>query len=165
LLVTHQRHFLPLCDRVLVLRDGAVVALGTWTELAALGLPELRSDPPAEGETTVDKAPLCEGIPDAPHASEAIPHIGCPLADSEEPHASEPTCDVVLETGSAEIAASDPPPRGPDGHQGVADKPRSVGGVPDAPTVGDATKRAAAETQSGAADGALVRAEARQVSE
>lgn len=46
LLVTHQRHLLPRCDRVLVLRAGRVVALGTWQELAPLDLPELRG---AEG--------------------------------------------------------------------------------------------------------------------
>ena len=40
-LVTHQRQYLPRCDRVAVLRDGALVALGTWQELMELQLPEL----------------------------------------------------------------------------------------------------------------------------
>ncbi len=40
-LVTHQRQFLPRCDRVLVLRHGRVLALGTWQEVAAMQLPEL----------------------------------------------------------------------------------------------------------------------------
>lgn len=40
-LVTHQRQYLPRCDRVAVLRGGRLVALGTWEELAPLQLPEL----------------------------------------------------------------------------------------------------------------------------
>jgi ABC-type multidrug transport system fused ATPase/permease subunit len=43
-LVTHQRQYLPRCDRVVVMRGGAVAAVGTWAELSALGsdhLPEL----------------------------------------------------------------------------------------------------------------------------
>lgn len=41
ILVTHQRQVLPRCDRVMVLRGGRVVALGTFAEVSALGLPEL----------------------------------------------------------------------------------------------------------------------------
>ena len=41
LLVTHARHYLPRCDRVAVVRNGEVVALGTPTELAEKGVPEL----------------------------------------------------------------------------------------------------------------------------
>jgi hypothetical protein len=41
LLVTHQRQYLPQCDRVMVLRQGRVHALGSWQEVAALQLPEL----------------------------------------------------------------------------------------------------------------------------
>lgn len=41
LLVTHARHYLPRCDRVAVIRNGEVAALGTPTELAAQGVPEL----------------------------------------------------------------------------------------------------------------------------
>lgn len=40
-LVTHQRQFLPQCDRVLVMRGGRVAALGTWAEVSAQSLPEL----------------------------------------------------------------------------------------------------------------------------
>lgn len=40
-LVTHQRQYLPHCDRILVLRKGSVAALGSWKEVAGLGLPEL----------------------------------------------------------------------------------------------------------------------------
>lgn len=36
LLVTHQKQYLPYCDRVLVLREGQVTAFGTWTELQEL---------------------------------------------------------------------------------------------------------------------------------
>jgi ABC-type multidrug transport system fused ATPase/permease subunit len=41
LLVTHQRQFLPSCDKCLVLREGKVVAFGSWEEVAALDLKEL----------------------------------------------------------------------------------------------------------------------------
>lgn len=41
LLVTHQRQFLPACDRVVVLRGGRVFADGAYADLAPLGLPEL----------------------------------------------------------------------------------------------------------------------------
>jgi energy-coupling factor transporter ATP-binding protein EcfA2 len=40
-LVTHQRQYLPQCDRVLVMRRGGVFALGSWQEIAAMQLPEL----------------------------------------------------------------------------------------------------------------------------
>eukprot|EP00879_Flechtneria_rotunda_P017481 GHRR01018328.1.p1 GENE.GHRR01018328.1~~GHRR01018328.1.p1 ORF type:complete len:1541 (+),score=583.94 GHRR01018328.1:446-5068(+) len=41
ILVTHQRQYLPQCDRVAVLREGILVASGTWAEVALLQLPEL----------------------------------------------------------------------------------------------------------------------------
>lgn len=41
LLVTHQRHFLPECDRILLLRAGRVIAIGTPAEVAAGDWPEL----------------------------------------------------------------------------------------------------------------------------
>jgi hypothetical protein len=41
LLVTHQRQFLPACDRILVLRGGRPVALGTWDQVSQLQLSEL----------------------------------------------------------------------------------------------------------------------------
>ena len=40
-LVTHQRHVLPHCDLVLVLRKGRKVGFGTWDEVQSLDLPEL----------------------------------------------------------------------------------------------------------------------------
>lgn len=39
--MTHQRQYLPSCDRLLVLRGGRVAAAGTWAELSGLGLSEL----------------------------------------------------------------------------------------------------------------------------
>ena len=41
ILVTHQRQFLPQCDRVMVMRSGSIVALGSWAQISALQLPEL----------------------------------------------------------------------------------------------------------------------------
>ncbi|CAD7702664.1 unnamed protein product [Ostreobium quekettii] len=43
LLVTHQRQFLPLCDRVIVLRCGEIVANGPWRDLQNQGFDELKS--------------------------------------------------------------------------------------------------------------------------
>jgi ATP-binding cassette subfamily C (CFTR/MRP) protein 4 len=37
LLVTHQRQFLPQCDRVLILRGGSIVADGPYGALRARG--------------------------------------------------------------------------------------------------------------------------------
>jgi ATP-binding cassette subfamily C (CFTR/MRP) protein 4 len=51
-LVTHQRQYLPRCDRVAVLRGGRLVALGTWEQLAPLQLPELVA---GEGGSTWDQ--------------------------------------------------------------------------------------------------------------
>lgn len=63
LLITHQRQFLPRCNRVLVLRAGKIEALGTWEELASRGLPELSGGTPVTdaadnelGDETVDDA-------------------------------------------------------------------------------------------------------------
>jgi hypothetical protein len=41
ILVTHQRQYLPKCDRVAVLRNGQLVACGPYEQVAALQLPEL----------------------------------------------------------------------------------------------------------------------------
>ena len=38
LLVTHQRQHLPACDRIVVLRDGRIVADGTYAELQVWSL-------------------------------------------------------------------------------------------------------------------------------
>jgi ABC-type transporter Mla maintaining outer membrane lipid asymmetry ATPase subunit MlaF len=43
LLVTHQRQFLPGCDAVVVLRGGEVAAAGSYAELAAAGVPEVKA--------------------------------------------------------------------------------------------------------------------------
>lgn len=41
ILVTHQRQYLPKCDRIAVLRHGQLVACGPYEQVAALQLPEL----------------------------------------------------------------------------------------------------------------------------
>lgn len=41
ILVTHQRQYLPKCDRIAVLRNGQLVACGTYQEVSAMQLPEL----------------------------------------------------------------------------------------------------------------------------
>jgi len=73
LLVTHQRQFLPRCDRVLVLRAGRVLALGTWEQLLPMGLPELMGD--VEPGATVDEV--------SSGAVELIEASGCKEAAAE----------------------------------------------------------------------------------
>ncbi|GAX75678.1 hypothetical protein CEUSTIGMA_g3121.t1 [Chlamydomonas eustigma] len=46
ILVTHQRQFLPQCDRVMVLRGGSVKALGSWQQVVLQSLPELTAGMP-----------------------------------------------------------------------------------------------------------------------
>ena len=54
LLVTHQTQWLHACDRVLVLRDGAIVADGSWAQLRTdLTLHELQL-PPGENDLAPD---------------------------------------------------------------------------------------------------------------
>ncbi|GAX82138.1 hypothetical protein CEUSTIGMA_g9566.t1 [Chlamydomonas eustigma] len=58
-LVTHQRQYLPKCDRVMVMRGGRCAALGTWEEVSLLDLPELKAGATAAGaaaEVSVDEA-------------------------------------------------------------------------------------------------------------
>eukprot|EP00887_Chlorella_sp_A99_P004200 scaffold15.g4200.t1 len=52
LLVTHQRQYLPACDRVVVVCGGRVVAEGSQAELAAAGVPEVATT----RETELDDA-------------------------------------------------------------------------------------------------------------
>ena len=41
LLVTHQRQYLPACDRILVMSRGRIVEEGTYAELAARGVADV----------------------------------------------------------------------------------------------------------------------------
>ena len=41
ILVSHQKQYLAHCDRIVVLREGRIVAVGTWDELYAAGIPEV----------------------------------------------------------------------------------------------------------------------------
>lgn len=50
ILVTHQRQYLPDCDRIVVLRDGCIAAQGTYAELCAAGVPEVVPVDEAGGE-------------------------------------------------------------------------------------------------------------------
>lgn len=51
LLVSHQKQYLGHCDRIIVLRDGRVAALGTYDELSAAGVPEVAVQDIDEGTT------------------------------------------------------------------------------------------------------------------
>lgn len=63
--MTHQRHFLPHCDRILVLKDGCVRALGTHAQLAPSALTELTQ---LEEETELD-----DSVYDDQISSKAVP--------------------------------------------------------------------------------------------
>ena len=41
ILVSHQKQYLAHCDRIVVLREGQIAAVGTWDELHAAGVPEV----------------------------------------------------------------------------------------------------------------------------
>lgn len=58
--MTHQRHFLPHCDRILVLKGGRERALGTYSQLASSALTELTQ---LEEETELDDAVYDDQIP------------------------------------------------------------------------------------------------------
>ena len=58
--MTHQRHFLPHCDRILVLKDGHQRALGTYSQLAPSALTELAQ---LQEETELDDAVYDDQIP------------------------------------------------------------------------------------------------------
>lgn len=58
ILVTHQRQFLPLCDRVLVVRAGRPVALAPWPTLANMKIPELTTMHQTTAPTTTDSEVL-----------------------------------------------------------------------------------------------------------
>lgn len=51
LLVSHQKQYLAHCDRIIVLRDGRVAAIGTYDELFSAGVPEVAVPDPDEGKT------------------------------------------------------------------------------------------------------------------
>ncbi|KAG2430853.1 hypothetical protein HXX76_009827 [Chlamydomonas incerta] len=56
LLVTHQEQFLPLCDRVLLLRGGRQAALGPWSEVQQLRREPLALAPAAGASAAAESA-------------------------------------------------------------------------------------------------------------
>lgn len=71
--MTHQRHFLPHCDRILVLKNGRVGGLGTHTQLASSALTELTQ---LEEETELDDA-----VYDDQMSSKAVPQGQQPVVE------------------------------------------------------------------------------------
>lgn len=71
LLVTHQRQFLPYCDRILVLKHGAQKALGTYSELASSALTELTQ---LQEEAEIDDAIYDQQLPVEQHISHPQKH-------------------------------------------------------------------------------------------
>lgn len=73
LLVSHQRHHLPRCDRIVVLRGGRIVADGSFRQLQALGFEaELGSGQAAElDDTAYDQNTASAGSAKAPEPGTA----------------------------------------------------------------------------------------------
>lgn len=69
LLVTHQRQFLPYCDRILVLKHGTQKALGTYSQLADSALTELTQ---LEEEAEIDDAIYDQQLPTGAHSASAL---------------------------------------------------------------------------------------------
>ena len=68
--MTHQRHFLPLCDRVLVLKHGNQKALGTYSEIAPSALTELAQ---LEQDTELDDTVYDDQIPSGIRSAARMP--------------------------------------------------------------------------------------------
>lgn len=65
LLVSHQKQYLAHCDRIIVLRDGRVAAVGTYDELFAAGVPEVAMQDAEDGKT-------CRGMPRSMPRSQSV---------------------------------------------------------------------------------------------
>ncbi len=103
LLVTHQRHHLPGCDRVIVLRDGAVAADGAFTALAASGAYAAELGAGLAGEASSAAAELDDIAYDASlAAAEGTP----PDADAAVPPQSFRTDSPAAGAESAAQSAS-----------------------------------------------------------
>ncbi|PNW79862.1 hypothetical protein CHLRE_08g369720v5 [Chlamydomonas reinhardtii] len=96
LLVTHQEQFLPLCDRVLLLRSGRQAALGPWAEVEQLR----REAAPAGVPDTAAAAPPSAAAKSPCFAAAVV--LGC---DSSADGTDSPT--VFLPPATAFAAAVD----------------------------------------------------------
>ena len=113
LLVTHQRQFLPACDRVVVLRGGRVFADGTFAELAPLRLPELAGSEGAAA--SLDDAAYDAGV-GAGGTSDPNPGIGQTLSaawDRSGGASAEPSAPASEAGGDADPDASRNPSKSP----------------------------------------------------
>ena len=134
LLVTHQRQFLPACDRVVVLRGGRVFADGAYANLAPLNLPELAG---SEGAMA--------SLDDAAYDAEGVGAGGHPPTDSTAdltPLSSAATSTPASEAGGE----ADPDPS----------KARTLPPLPERPAdaaAPDSASRSGGATQASAGRG------------
>lgn len=79
--MTHQRHFLPLCNRILVLKHGHQKALGAYSEIASSALSEIAQ---LEHETELDDAVYDDQIPSGARSAAHTPGqlVGSALQDA-----------------------------------------------------------------------------------
>jgi hypothetical protein len=118
ILVTHQRQYLPKCDRVAVLRNGQLVACGPYDQVAALQLPELTGgavtmslDVPSEqqqseveGDRSASRLPVPTSWPEEADAGDATAAADA----SSEPGKQQDTASSSSSIGSATEDSSDP---------------------------------------------------------
>jgi ABC-type multidrug transport system fused ATPase/permease subunit len=130
-LVTHQRQYLPRCDRVVVLRGGQVAAVGTWEELSRRDdLPELAQgalealhlddgDHGADGANggggeEKKKEEEAGVLPPLPPSSSSKPPAAGRIAEEEEDEDDDAsTDDDEADSPSSDLPSSDDLGRGP----------------------------------------------------
>ena len=111
-LVTHARHYLPRCDRVVILRGGRVAHVGTPAELAALGVPELAPSataPPVDVDAAADAADDLDAVADEDEeAGTAVAATEPPLPPSTAPTTKEVMLPSVFASADAPPPSSKP---------------------------------------------------------
>ena len=134
LLVTHQRHHLPGCDRVIVLCDGSVAADSTFSALAATGAYAIELGAGLAGEASSVTAELDDTAYDAGlAAADGTPSDADPAtAQDSEVGASRPPQDAGAKSGASVGTPSD---------AGAAAQLASSGGEPTTTEAGFAAEQ------------------------
>ncbi|GLC33196.1 hypothetical protein PLESTB_000360400 [Pleodorina starrii] len=156
LLVTHQRQYLPKCDRVLVLRGGRLQAAAPWPQVAALRLPELTAGHGGMGGGGEGAAAAGGGV----EAVEAT--VDEALDEMAAEAAADPHARVVVEVQRGEEAPG-APAHGADGPAAAAAEAADAvaaaaaaagvdGSESSAPGSADATLELRGEAEDGGGD-------------
>jgi len=120
ILVTHQRQYLPKCDRIAVLRHGQLVACGPYEQVAALQLPELVGgavtmslDVPDEQQQQQQVSEQQDG---QPQPSEPLQQLHPAAAEGAQPRQQLPQQRVA---GSSDSSDRSKPAGGSEGSEEV----------------------------------------------